>query len=275
MLRVLVFVSFARASDALCVGLPDNASVTDGTTLSIGECYASDKQKWSIRYGQIFYAADPSKCVDLLGGNSSSGTMLGLWDCYSGQNQMWSFDEDDGTMHWGRDRSKCVIYSDQSGDLVIWDCDDLQDDMTSVVHDDFSFATDENFCVELPSGDIENGVFLPMGYCDGSEKQQWSFQEGQMKYAADSTKCVDLLGGVPASGTLLGLWDCFDGDLAEAQLWTFDDTGTMHWGKDSTKCIIYAGLSDNLRIWDCDKRRDWMMSVVRKDFSSPELSLVI
>lgn len=274
MLRFLVLVSLARSSDALCVEL-DNATATDGMTLSMGYCDGSEKQQWSVRLGQIFYAADPSKCVDLLGGDSSSGQRLGLWDCYSGQNQMWSFD-DEGAMRWGRDQSKCIVYTSQSHDLRIWDCDDLPDEMISTVRNDFSFAGDANLCVGLPSGDIENGTFLPMGYCDG--RQQWSFQGGQMKYTADPTKCVDLLGGVPSSGSLLGLWDCFSGehpDLQGNQLWSFDNNGTMHWGKDQTKCIIYAGLSDNLRIWDCDKRRDWMTSVVREDFSSPEILLVI
>lgn len=274
MLRSLVFFSFVCSGDALCVELPvDNATAIDGTILSIRQCDGSKKQQWSLRLGQIFYAADPSKCVDLLGGNSSAGTRLGIWDCYSGMNQIWSFD-DEGTMHWGRDQTKCIVYSDQSSDeLMIWDCDELQDDMINIVQDDFSFAGDEHLCVGLPSGDIKNGMFLPMGHCDGSDRQQWSFQDGRMKYAADETKCVDLLGGISSSGSLLGLWDC--GDFQGNQLWNFDKNGTMHWGNDQTKCIIYAGLSDNLRIWDCDKRRDWMTSVVRDDFSSSEMSLVI
>jgi hypothetical protein len=92
------------------------------------DCYGGDTQQWAFQDGQLVYLPDPSKCVDLLGGDSTNGNKLGIWDCYQGDSQLWGFDAELGTIYLASstalDATKCAqIGGERVGDpLVIWDC---------------------------------------------------------------------------------------------------------------------------------------------------------
>ena len=94
-------------------------------------------------------------------------------------------------------------------------------------------------CVDLPGGDTTNGALLQMWECiDGSDTQQWTFQNNMLVYALDPTKCVDLLGGDATNGNLLGLWDCWN---SESQQWGFD------WEENRR---ILSNFSHFTRVWN-------------------------
>merc|ERR1719446_1735835 len=92
------------------------------------ECYGGATQQWSFQNGQLVYASNTSKCVDLLGGDTTNGNHLGIWDCYEGDSQQWDYDPDYGTIYLASskasDATKCVQIAGHSAAvaLTIWDC---------------------------------------------------------------------------------------------------------------------------------------------------------
>jgi len=118
-------------------------------------------------------------------------------------------------------------------------------------------STVSSLCVDLPGGDSSNGALLWMWECYGGATQQWSFQDGQLRYLPDPSKCVDLLGGNATNGNRLGLWDCLEGQ--ESQKWGWDsEWGTIYLSSsntatDATKCAQIGGENqgDPVEIWDC------------------------
>lgn len=139
-------------------------------------------------------------------------------------------------------------------------------------------------CVDLPGGDTSNGAVLWVWAADpGGATQQWSFEDGQLKYAADTSKCVDMLGGDSSNGNLIGLWDCYDGDN---QQWGYDpDMHTIYLASstasDATKCLQLGDPAEvhsswapgtQLKIWDCDGsvNQQWYV----EDDAQPKLAVV-
>merc|ERR1711865_403840 len=131
--------------------------------------------------GQLIYSPDPSKCVDLLGGDWTNGNQLGLWDCYQGDSQMWDCYGGDSQM-----------FSFQDGQLVL-------SRMAS------------HKCVDLLGGDSTNGNQLGLWDCNQGDSQMWGFDEDSgtlylaSSKASDAAKCVQTDAG---KGDPLVIWDC-------------------------------------------------------------------
>lgn len=284
-----------------CLDLPGQ-STDNGTPIQIWTCADIDGQRWFLtQRGQIRSAVDGTKCLNV----DESGVSLQLWDC-GPESDRWfasgslecsapsSFTEDctfriEKQFHIVGEHIQvdfCIevqdgVYADGSG-VEVRDCSCGPQDCPDI--DSWAFRNLDapspsppasGLCVQIPYGKVDSGVNLAMGYCDGSEMSQWSFEDGMMKSAADPSKCVDLLGGASA-GSKLGLWDCIGVD---SQQWMFDYNGTLHWGGDSNSCIVYHdihhGLTDDLRMWNCDGLQGWMNSVLWRDFSLPESLLAV
>merc|ERR1719321_28625 len=74
-------------STSFCLDLP-GGDTTNGNVLWLWDCYGGETQQWSFQDDQLVYTADPTKCVDLLGGDTNHpGTAFGIWDCNGGKSQ--------------------------------------------------------------------------------------------------------------------------------------------------------------------------------------------
>jgi hypothetical protein len=125
-----------------CIDLP-GGNARNGARLQIWDCNGSANQIWNPVlvdpkgvWGPfvIQYAAEPSKCIDIAGGNLKDGATLQLWDCNGLAQQQF---DNRGTE---RNMPLFQIASHANYDLVI----------------------------DIPSGKMENGNELQMWHDTGS-----------------------------------------------------------------------------------------------------------
>lgn len=105
------------------------------------------------------------------------------------------------------------------------------------------------FCVDLPGGDITNGNVIWLWECGDWDSQQWLIGDGVIRYAAQPDKCIDVVGG--ADGTIpepiinpyLQIWDCLDGAVNQNFVQDgsrFRSGDTIPWHKSGPElCIEY------------------------------------
>ena len=86
-------------------------------------------QQWVVdpAKGTIQFAADPTKCLDNLGGSTAPGNRIGLWDCEEGdESQQWSFDNATGALNLTSSGGVCLDLpggTPYNGNwLEVWGC---------------------------------------------------------------------------------------------------------------------------------------------------------
>ena len=86
-------------------------------------------QQWVVdpAKGTIQFAADPTKCLDNLGGSTAPGNRIGLWECEEGdESQQWSFDNATGTLNLTSSGGVCLDLpggAPYNGNwLEVWGC---------------------------------------------------------------------------------------------------------------------------------------------------------
>lgn len=97
----------------------------NGAVPDMGFCDGGGAETWRFDNHQWKYDPDPSKCVKLIGANSTNGNKLGVWDCDAEDSQqLWGFDVQCGRIYLASDASKCVQNGGEHDEdpLVIWDC---------------------------------------------------------------------------------------------------------------------------------------------------------
>jgi hypothetical protein len=160
-----------------CLDLP-GGDTTNGNFVWMWDCTGSANQLWTYdTFGKmkdypfamnpyrLRYAADPSKCIDLPGQDTSDGAQLWIWDCigedsqpeFSGQSfwieQYW-FDEYDASSTWTHVTQK-----------YFWTFDRLEGGSRGALQKRF-----------IPAGpDVGSGVFL--WTCE-SDDSDWCNDEG-------------------------------------------------------------------------------------------------
>lgn len=100
-------------------------------------------------------------------------------------------------------------------------------------------------CFDLPNGETKNGTQLQLWWCNGSDAQDFYYDESSKRIRHRPTnKCVDLNNNDRSDGNRIHLWDCGETD---AQKWEREWVGDKHrvWGfnlaNDSRKCIEASG----------------------------------
>ena len=109
----------------------------------------------------------------------------------------------------------------------------------------------DNFCMDVPGSNKDNGTQMTMWDCHGGENQQFKMDDKQRLVNKNSGKCLDVSGGAGAGATVIQ-WDCHDGNN---QKWEYDEKGRLHPVHAMDKCLDISGGSDangsKLLIWDC------------------------
>jgi hypothetical protein len=112
-------------------------------------------------------------------------------------------------------------------------------------------------CLDVPGGDLSNGVELQMWVCNGLSTQYWEFDSDsfRIKAASNPDKCVDA--GALTSGQMLMIWDCNDND---AQSFGYDaDVQSLYLASstDASLCVDMRGESSlngaKVQVWDCNQ----------------------
>jgi len=141
--------------------------------------------------GILYYGTgqpgNPSKCLELSGGNSAYGTAIDVWDCNGLVNQAW-----------------------------VWNGDDLQIKLAG--------HNEPGMCLDLPGGQVYSGNPLWIWGCNGKAEQQWEWDDngdgsGTIRSSLDWNYCVDVPGGDDSNGNHLWLWQCNGGASQKWALW--------------------------------------------------------
>lgn len=110
--------------------------------------------------------------------------------------------------------------------------------------------TYNNFCIDVPGGNTNNGTQLAIWNCVGNDNQMFMYDTNTKQIKHRSGKCLDVDGAGKGNGTKVHLWDCHDGNN---QKW--DRVGNTFKDVNSGKCLdISGGKFENgtkLQIWDC------------------------
>jgi hypothetical protein len=105
-----------------CLDVP-NASMTNGTLLSIWDCNGGANQQWTALPNGALQVYG-NKCLDVPGHATAAGTRVEIWDCNGGGNQQWTLNAD-GTVV-GRESGLCLDVTGAgtaNGTAVeIWTC---------------------------------------------------------------------------------------------------------------------------------------------------------
>jgi hypothetical protein len=176
-----------------CVDFPSqhldsSGNPIDETQLQIWDCNGATgpDQVWKFSSaGQIEFANDTAKCVELRDGSSANNTPVQIFDCNGTSGQTWSL------FHSG-------LLPAQG----------------------FQLQNGNEACLDLTLGNTANGTLLQLWQCDSTGLHQTWYMDGlgSTHYAADPTKCIDFpaqdwttsgAGFVPKSQ--LQLWSCNGG----------------------------------------------------------------
>jgi len=106
------------------------------------ECNGNPSQNWIVDAdaGDIRFAGDPSKCVDVTNGNIVDGTLLQLWDCLDLPQQNIRY---------------------------------IQDKRAFLLADD----AQSPFCVDVPGGGVYQGNLMWIWECSGAESQVFTIRQ--------------------------------------------------------------------------------------------------
>lgn len=101
----------------------------NGNAVGAWECNGFEGQSWvfETETGNIKWAKDQSKCVDVPGGNYKAGQELWIWDCNGGDSQKFGYDADMKTVYASAsaDANMCIDVprDEKAGASVwLWDC---------------------------------------------------------------------------------------------------------------------------------------------------------
>merc|ERR1712190_35418 len=137
--QTFTITSASDSSNKMCLDL-SAGHTSNGNAIELWECNGQESQQWLFHDWAIFYAADPSKCIDIAGGEYAMGTQgakLQIWDCNGLTNQNWGYDSKLQTIYAAR----------TSGDA--------------------------SMCMDLAGGSAKNGDVIQIWGCNGHTNQQW------------------------------------------------------------------------------------------------------
>jgi hypothetical protein len=224
---------------------------------------------------------DPTKCLDVRGGQVTDGAQLQIWDCngQTNQNFMWC---KDGRIVTTVNDNMCldVPGGDPSkpNNLQLWQCNGGRgqywefDAKNQAI---FPPSTGEKMCVDVSGGSANNGAAVNIYYCSPGSGEKWYFGQGPPPSPApppipqcsggkgtvsyfqlnkDPTKCMDIVGGKAISGAKVQIWGC-NGQENQKFIWCSD--GRIVSRLDDNMCLDVPGgdpsKAANLQIYSCNR----------------------
>jgi len=126
----------------------------NGNAIGAWECNGFEGQSWIFDQsnGNIQWAKDPSKCVDVPGGNYKMGQELWIWDC-NGQD----------SQKFGYDASMQSIYA--------------------------AASSDASLCIDVPR-DEKAGASVWLWGCNGESQQMWKVPDSYLTERAPENPLI-------------------------------------------------------------------------------------
>jgi len=260
------------------------ASNSDGAAVTLQKCLGpgTASQAWTFSAGSPASGAGGvgtitifgNKCLDVTNGVDQSGTKLQIFTCANGNtNQKWQATGNDQstfeTVQWvGSTRCVDLTGGSQSPGtpLQIWTCIDgnthqrwvpqygspspPSSDATIRFHTPLQPPSAPELCITNEGG---NNDPVLLSECDPHVQPNlnWMYTGGSIK-TSDGAHCLDVTNGVDADGTLLQVYECFNGNTN--QQWQFNGNFSIQW-KGHNKCIDLTNGNVNsgtqLQIFTC------------------------
>jgi hypothetical protein len=116
------------------------SAVSNGASVVVRSCTGTESQNWTFDDGTLYYAANPSYCLDVNGGNTNSGTPVDIAYCNGTYEQFW---------------------------VPSW--------FTFTIHSSISSSAPNGLCLDdyanksVPVGRVDSGA------CNGTAAQVWDF----------------------------------------------------------------------------------------------------
>jgi len=199
--------------------------VKNGNSIQLWECNGEESQQWFFHDWAIFYAADPSKCIDITGGESAmrtQGTKLQIWDCNGLTNQNWGYDAKLQTIYAAKTAGDASMCMDLGGDTVkdhavvqIWGCNGHTNQNWKWCSDGRIVSEmNENMCLDVPGGDFSKSQRLQIWACNSNQGQYWKYDSKSMSvYPAQigEKMCMDVENDSRSPGARVNLYYCHPG----------------------------------------------------------------
>jgi len=202
----------AAASDSSPTSLPDHKDLTTRTTTSIAAVsdgvFTSTSSKsqinpevdgietdsnWGQKVFLLRFAKDPTKCLDVRGGDNQDKTPLDIWDCATANyadgtnpNQHWILPANgEGVIRWAAHPDKCIDvrggFTDYGTTIQLYSCGDGEN-----LNRRFKLPIDGSSgpivwspahpteCLDVHEGKTDNGTPIELYGCN--YRNTWSHQ---------------------------------------------------------------------------------------------------
>merc|ERR1712050_104679 len=121
-------------------------------------------------------------------------------------------------------------------------------------------SSNPGLCFDLPGGEALAGTKLWLWECNGSQNQQWAFDNWQIRYGADQSMCVDA--GDMKDGNQLFLWNC---NGLSQQSWGLDSSASRIYLKNTRACMDFDSESKKsgtiVQVWNCNGQENQWWNV--------------
>ncbi len=175
----------------------------------------------------------PGKCLDDLGGSTSSGTAADLSDCNNGASQQWNANNGNVTIN-----GKCLdidAAGTANGTLVdLYNCNGGANQVWVPQQGGALVNPASGKCLDDPGSNNTNGTKLQIYTCNSGANQRWLLPTLGPVASGIADKCLDLYGGNTANGAKVDLYDC---NLSGAQIWQVSNNLLQIGGK----CLDITG----------------------------------
>lgn len=212
------------------------SSTANGNRIQIWNCNNNTAQKWTIVQDQTIRVL--GKCLDE--GGTGNGAVVELETCTGGNTaQRWQAGTDGQLINVASGR--CL---DDPGKktangtkLDIWACNGGTNQHWTLPAAELASGLAGN-CLTDKGGSTTNGNPIVTADCTGASSQKWTIESNETIHV--DGKCLDVKGKGTASGTLVDLWTCTSGDVA--QDWTITSSGELV-NPHANKCLTDPGDS--------------------------------
>jgi GH25 family lysozyme M1 (1,4-beta-N-acetylmuramidase) len=212
------------------------SSTANGNRIQIWTCNDNTAQKWTIVQDQTVRVL--GKCLDE--GGTGNGAVVELETCAGGNTaQRWQAGTDGQLINVASDR--CL---DDSGKktangtkLDIWACNGGTNQHWTLPAAELASGLAGN-CLTDKGGSTTNGNPIVTADCAGASSQKWTIESNETIHV--DGKCLDVKGKGTANGTLVDLWTCTSGDVA--QDWTITSSGELV-NPHANRCLTDPGDS--------------------------------
>ncbi len=186
----------------------------NGTNVQVWQCNNLAPQKWWYEHatGMLRSQLNPNKCLDNGGENWNLGKIV-LWDCDLNSNNMrFDFFDDSLRVRQNSNIALDVSSPNKGANVYQYEWHGRNNQRWEKVYDSAYYALvnqDSGLCLDVKESQSANGTNVRLWGCNGSNAQQWYYDEHQQFFrsALNPAKCLDNGGEAWNDGKIV-LWQC-------------------------------------------------------------------